>query len=62
VTACVDDVVDLGSFVEFEVLYRDPPSATAHDDLYELAVGLLPGQFDRVFAGYDELALARRQA
>jgi adenylate cyclase class 2 len=61
VTVCVDEVIDLGSFVEFELLYRDPPPASAQDDLYQMAIGLLPGLI-RVFRGYDELALARQAA
>lgn len=61
VTVCLDEVAGLGAFVEFEIMYQEPPQASAHDDLYELASGLLPGLLDRVFAGYDELALARQQ-
>jgi adenylate cyclase class 2 len=62
VTVCVDEVVGLGAFVEFELLYQEPPSASAHEDLYELALGFLPELFERVFAGYDELALAQGKA
>jgi adenylate cyclase class 2 len=58
-TACVDEVVDLGTFVEFELLYREPPPISAQDELHQLAISLLPGIVTRIFAGYDELALAR---
>lgn len=58
-TVCVDEVVDLGTFVEFEALYREPPPRSAQDELHQLAISLFPGTVTRVFAGYDELALAR---
>jgi adenylate cyclase class 2 len=62
VTVCVDEVADLGSFVEFELLYRGPPPTSAQDELHEMALSLLPGAFNRVLSGYDELALAQRKS
>jgi adenylate cyclase class 2 len=61
VTVCLDDVIDLGAFVEFELLYREQPTMTAQEELYEMAKHLLAEQFTRVLAGYDELALARKK-
>jgi predicted adenylyl cyclase CyaB len=59
-TVCLDNVINLGAFIEFELLHDEHPNMSAQDELYKTAERLLPGQFTRLFAGYDEIALARK--
>jgi predicted adenylyl cyclase CyaB len=61
-TVCLDEVANLGVFVEFEMLYEEKPETAAEENLHIIAESLLPGQFTRINVGYDELALARGAA
>jgi len=57
---CVDEVENLGSFIEMEKLSEDGDSVKIQEELFRffLSLGVLPE--DRAFSGYDILMMERK--
>lgn len=59
---CVDEVLDLGNFIEVETLSEDADSLKTQEELFQFLESLGLKRQDRIFKGYDTLMHERKNA
>lgn len=58
---CIDDVENLGTFIEMEKITLDGDSKKIQDELFGFLVGLGIKKEDRMFSGYDILLMQKME-
>jgi adenylate cyclase class 2 len=59
---CIDEVEDLGSFIEMEKLTEEGDSEKIQTELFDFFLSLGISKEDRVFSGYDILMFQKNEA
>ncbi len=58
---CIDEVEDLGSFIEMEKLCEEGDSKKIQEELFGFLQSVGVSKDDRVFNGYDDLLLLKKE-